>query len=150
MDINGYKIKDYNIYKLDSKAKKSTCPVCSSQRKKKTQKCMMLDWDRGLGTCQHCGVVIQLHTYEKNEEYSYESPILKKVNKPGDNMIDWFKGRGISKETLDKLDVTAGLEYMPQVSKEVNVIMFKYNYRGKLINVKYRDAQKNFKLYKGA
>ena len=150
MDINGYKIKDYNIYKLDSKAKKSTCPVCSSERKKKTQKCMMLDWDRGLGTCQHCGEVIQLHTYEKNEEYSYESPILKKVNKPGDNMIDWFKGRGISKETLDKLDVTAGLEYMPQVSKEVNVIMFKYNYRGKLINVKYRDAQKNFKLYKGA
>ena len=150
MDINGYKIKDYNIYKLDSKAKKSTCPVCSSQRKKKTQKCMMLDWDRGLGTCQHCGEVIQLHTYEKNEEYSYESPILKKVNKPGDNMIDWFKNRGISKETLDKLDVTAGLEYMPQVSKEVNVIMFKYNYRGKLINVKYRDAQKNFKLYKGA
>ena len=151
MEINGYKIKDYNIYKLDTSAKKSTCPICSESRKKKTQKCMMLDWERGLGTCQHCGEVIQLHTYEKEENYMYVMPIVKnKEATVHDKVIDWFWKRGISEQTLNKLNVTQGLEYMPQVGKEVNVIMFNYFVNGILTNIKYRDAQKNFKLYKGA
>ena len=39
---------------------------------------------------------------------------------------------------------------MPQVGEEVNVIKFNYYVRGVLINIKYRDARKNFKMYKGA
>jgi len=80
MQDNEYKIKDYNIYKLDTRAKKSTCPVCSEGRKKKSQKCLMLDWERGLGTCQHCGEVLQLHTYEKETQsnYTYTKPYVKK------------------------------------------------------------------------
>lgn len=151
MEINGYQIKDYNIYNLDTRAKKSTCPLCSESRKKKTQKCLMLDWDRGLGTCQHCGEVLQLHTYQKAEEYNYTLP--KQDLKPttlADRVLSWFKGRGISETTLNKLKVTQGVEYMPQVSKEVRVIMFNYFVGGILTNIKYRDSQKNFKLYKGA
>ena len=64
MEINGFEIETFNIFGLDTRAKKSTCPKCSHTRKKKTQKCMMLDWKRGLGTCQHCGEVSQLHTYK--------------------------------------------------------------------------------------
>jgi twinkle protein len=151
MEINGYKIKDYNIYRLDTKAKKSTCPICSESRKKKTQKCMMLDWERGLGTCQHCGEVMQLHTYEKEESYTYTMPIAKIENATiQDKVVNWFNKRGISEQTLNKLNVTQGSEYMPQVGKEVNVIMFNYFVNGILTNIKYRDSQKNFKLYKGA
>ena len=29
---------------------------------------MMLDWQTGIGTCQHCGEVIQLHSYKRNSE----------------------------------------------------------------------------------
>jgi twinkle protein len=39
---------------------------------------------------------------------------------------------------------------MPQTQKSENVIKFNYFIGGELINVKYRDGRKNFKLYKGA
>lgn len=151
MNNNGFKIKDYNVYKLDTQSKKSTCPVCSEGRKKKTQKCLMLDWERGLGTCQHCGEILQLHTYEKEEEYNYIKPVVKE-NKSGlsDKVLDWFKSRKISDETLSKAGVTQGIEFMPQEGKDASVIMFNYFVNGILINIKYRDAKKNFKLYKGA
>jgi len=136
--------------KLDTKSKQSICPKCSHERKKKSQKCLMLDWDRGLGTCQHCGVVLQLHTYERKSESNYVTPepIQEIVIK--DNVVGWFEDRGISRRTLEDLQVTNGKEYMPQVGKEVNTIMFGYYLRGTLVNIKYRDSKKNFKLYKGA
>jgi twinkle protein len=147
---NDFVIKEYNVYKLDTKSKQSICPKCSHERKKKSQKCLMLDWDRGLGTCQHCGVVLQLHTYERKSESNYVTPepIQEIVIK--DNVVGWFEDRGISRRTLEDLQVTNGKEYMPQVGKEVNTIMFGYYLRGTLVNIKYRDSKKNFKLYKGA
>jgi twinkle protein len=39
---------------------------------------------------------------------------------------------------------------MPQTGKTENVIKFNYIMGDQLINVKYRDGRKNFKLYKGA
>ena len=49
MELNGFEIDEFNVYNLDTKAKLSTCPKCSEHRKKKKQKCFMIDWDRGLG-----------------------------------------------------------------------------------------------------
>ena len=151
MENKGYEIDEFNIYKLDTKAEKSTCPKCSHERKKKTQKCLMLDWDRGLGTCQHCGEVMQLHTYKKQNSFSqsFVQP-TEKINPIQEKIYSWFLTRGISRSTLHKLKVSNGMEYMPQTNKEVNVIMFNYYVDDKLINVKYRDAQKHFKLHKGA
>ena len=39
---------------------------------------------------------------------------------------------------------------MPQTGKQENTIKFNYFMGDQLINVKYRDGRKNFKLYKGA
>ena len=39
---------------------------------------------------------------------------------------------------------------MPQTGKTENVIKFNYFMGDQLINVKYRDGRKNFKLFKGA
>ena len=41
-------------------------------------------------------------------------------------------------------------EYMPQVSKERQVICFNYYRDGELINIKYRDGEKIFKQVKDA
>jgi twinkle protein len=46
--------------------------------------------------------------------------------------------------------VTEGPEFMPQTGKSENTIQFNYIIGDELINVKYRDGRKNFKLYKGA
>ena len=99
MEINGYEIEEYNIYSLDTKAKKSTCPKCSHTRKKKTQKCLMLDWDRGLGTCQHCGEVLQLHTYKTTSSQSYIRPVQIPTSDMA-KIYQWFSKRGISRATV--------------------------------------------------
>ena len=150
MEINGYEIDVFNVYGLNTRATKSTCPKCSHTRKKKTQKCLMLDWNRGLGTCQHCGEVLQLHTYKNMlEPKVYIKPEPKKLS-VSSKVIKWFADRGISEKTLSELKISNGKEYMPQESCDMNVIMFNYYVDNELVNVKYRDSKKNFKLYKGA
>ena len=58
--------------------------------------------------------------------------------------------RGISQKTLTDLTVGEGSEFMPQTGKKENTIQFNYMMGDQLINVKYRDGRKNFKLFKGA
>ena len=67
-----------------------------------------------------------------------------------DKVIEWFKTRGIEPETLFDLQVAEGSEFMPQTGKAENTIKFNYFVGGELVNIKYRDGRKNFKLYKGA
>lgn len=150
-EINGFKIKTYNQYGFKQDAKTDTCPICSENRKKKKDKCVMLDWERGLATCQHCGNVLQLHEYEKkNQTKVYFKPPEKLYDDPNDKVIEWFEGRGISLETIRKLRITDGMEYMPQIQSETHTIQFNYFLDSRLINTKYRDARKNFKMVKDA
>jgi len=150
-EINGFRIKTYNQYGFPSKAKTYTCPICSENRKKKKDKCVMLDWDRGLATCQHCGIVLQMHEYEKkNQTEKYVLPPKKLYDDPSDNVQKWFLDRGISLTTINKLRITDGVEWMPVVNKEVHTIHFNYFIDSTLVNIKYRDAQKHFKMYKDA
>ena len=65
-------------------------------------------------------------------------------------VLEWFKSRGISQGTLEALNVSEGSEFMPQTGKTENTIKFNYYIGNQLINIKYRDGAKNFKLYKGA
>ena len=156
-EINGFLIDEFNQYKLDEGKKQGTCPLCSSDRQPKRQKlkCASYDWERGLGTCHNCNTSFQLHTYQRKgaSEKEYVRPNALRVADPeqlGSKVYEWFKARGISQKTLDELHVTEGSEYMPQTGKVENTIQFNYIMGDQLINVKYRDGRKNFKLYKGA
>ena len=153
-EINGFLIDEFNQHKLEEGKKQGVCPLCSSDRKPKNTKakCASYDWERGLGTCHNCSTSFQLHTYQRKgaSEKVYIRPEPIKVVEPGMKVEDWFKTRGISKQTLDDLKVTEGPEWMPQTQKTENVIKFNYFMGGELTNVKYRDGRKNFKLYKGA
>lgn len=80
-----YQIEIFNQYKLEEK-KYNLCPKCSHTRSKRNQKqkCLMTDWETGLATCQHCGVVLQLHKYKNvydGVNYSFSEP--KKINRIG-------------------------------------------------------------------
>tara|TARA_R110000772_G_C13286068_1_gene437557 strand:+ start:378 stop:2189 length:1812 start_codon:yes stop_codon:yes gene_type:complete len=150
--INGFEIENFNVHAIPTKATSHTCPSCSHTRAKKTDKCMSVFWDTGLGQCNHCGESIQLHTYKKAE-------IIKQYNKPTDNVLgvsysDKFKSyissRSIDLNALERLKISEGKEWMPQTKKQENCILFNYFLNGELINVKYRDGKKNFKLFKGA
>jgi twinkle protein len=154
-EINGFAIEDFNVHKLEEGKKQGICPVCSPDRKPKNQKakCASYDWDRGLGTCHNCNTSFQLHTYKRKGEAEkvYIKPEQPDaIHSVGTRVEEWFKTRGISKQTLDDLKVTEGPEWMPQTQKTENVIKFNYFMGNQLTNVKYRDGRKNFKLFKGA
>ena len=154
IEINGFLIEKFNQHGLDVGKAQGICPLCSSSRKpeNKKAKCCSYDWERGLGTCHNCDKSFQLHTYKRKgkAERDYVKPEIKKVDLVINKTLEWFKTRGISKDTLDELKVSTGKEFMPQTGKPENTIQFNYYVGGQLTNVKYRDARKNFKLYKGA
>lgn len=151
-EINGFRIENYNVYKLDVNSKTSTCPLCSEHRKKKQDKCLSVFWDTGLASCNHCGELLQLHTYKKKEvENTYEIPSNIDFNTTlSDKLIKYILSRGIDVKSADRLKIRECKEWMPQTKKEENCICFDYYLNGELINIKYRDGRKNFKLYKGA
>ena len=154
IEINGFQIDQFNQHGLDVGKSQGTCPLCSSSRKpeNKKAKCASYDWERGLGTCHNCDSTFQLHTYKRKgrAERDYIKPEIQKVKAVVNKTLEWFNTRGISKDTLDELKVSTGKEYMPQTGKPENTIQFNYYVGGELTNIKYRDARKNFKLYKGA
>ena len=153
-EINGFLIDEFNQHKLEEGKKQGVCPLCSHDRKPKNQKakCASYDWDRGLGTCHNCNTSFQLHTYQRKgaSEKVYVRPAEVVHKPPASKVVEWFKTRGISQQTLTDLRISEGPEYMPQTGKTENVIKFNYFMGDQLINVKYRDGRKNFKLYKGA
>ena len=153
-EINGFLIDQFNQHNLDVGKTLGICPLCSSDRQPKNQKakCASYDWERGLGTCHHCDSSFQLHSYQRKgaSEKVYVRPEETKINPPTSKIVEWFKTRGISQKTLTDLRCGEGPEFMPQTGKTENTIQFNYIMGDQLINVKYRDGRKNFKLYKGA
>jgi len=153
-EINGFTIDVFNQYSLESGKKQGICPLCSHTRKPKNKKlkCASYDWERGLGTCHNCNSSFQLHTFQRkgSSNKDYIKPPLTKYSPIKDKVEEWFNSRGITQGTLDDIKVGQGPEYMPQTGKQENTIQFNYIMGNELVNIKYRDGRKNFKLYKGA
>ena len=154
-EINGFVIDKFNQHGLEVGKTQGVCPWSTKCRKPANQKkkCSSYDWERGLGTCHNCNKTYQLHTYQRkgSSERVYVRPDTPaNFNEVSTNVETWFGTRGISKQTLRDLQVTEGPEFMPQTGKQENTIQFNYFMGDQLINVKYRDGRKNFKLYKGA
>lgn len=156
-EINGFLIDQFNQHKLEEGKSQGVCPLCSQDRKgeHKKAKCASYDWERGIGTCHNCNKTFQLHTYQRkgSSEKVYVKPPIKEHAEEmqlSEQVVSWFNSRGISKETLYELGVSESQEFMPQTAKTENTINFNYYIGDQLINIKYRDGRKNFKLYKGA
>jgi len=152
-EINGFAIDEFNQHGLEVGKTQGTCPLCSHTRKpeNKKAKCASYDWERGLGTCHNCHTSFQLHTYQRKgaSEKVYARPQVE-FNPVGTKVEQWFEQRGITKQTLADLRVGEGQEFMPQTGKSENTIQFNYYMGDQLINIKYRDGRKHFKLFKGA
>ena len=158
-EINGFLIDKFNQYDLEVGKTQGVCPWSTQCRKPSNhkKKCSSYDWERGLGTCHNCNKTYQLHTYERkgksDKEYTKpdSSPHVVQYNSElSGKVLKWFESRGISPQTLDYCNVTETKEWMPQTGKDENTIRFNYYMGNELINIKYRDGRKNFKLYKGA
>lgn len=125
---------------------KTQCPKCSHTRKNKRDKCLSVDIDKGLFNCHNCGFA-GTTKFEKKKDFIRPEKI--KVNLT-ERVIKWFVNRGISEPTLQHWKIGESLQYFPQVGKKRRAINFNYYRENELINVKYRDGQKNFKMVSGA
>jgi twinkle protein len=133
--------------------KTTTCPVCSHNRKKKKDRCLSVSFTQGKAYCHHCGAVS--FEDENKQAYTpkqYELPPQEWRNYTAlsDKLVKWVEEtRKIKQATLMQFGVTEEKQYIPQVGKEQNCIVFNYFEAGVLVNKKYRDAKKNFTQSKG-
>ena len=96
--------------------------------------------------------------WKGNVRFTEKKQEIKKYIKPDqqqlkqieltDKIIAYAANRKITKQTLDKFMVFAKEEYMPQTQKKERCVCFPYIRESELINVKFRDGAKNFKLVK--
>lgn len=127
----------------------TTCPQCSATRRKKTAKCLSVNVREGVWYCHHCGWSGTLKEGQQTSPrpaYRRPEPLPTKVN----GIAAWFAERGIPKTVLERNRITSTEVYMPQVEDTVRAIAFPYFRGGELINVKYRDREKNFRMVAGA
>lgn len=131
-----------------SGATKVLCPKCSHTRKNKNDKCLSVNIDEGVFNCHNCGWSGTTKEREKIEK-KYVVPEVNN-SKVSDRVLEWFAGRSVSKAVVMRWDVAESIEWMPQVGEQRRCINFNYFRKGKLVNVKYRDKDKNFKMFAGA
>ncbi len=164
------KHKDYSEFGIDipygrrSGKIKTICPQCHDQRSNKRDKSLSVDLDKGVWNCHYCNwsgtneVRVkddwQAKATIRKQKKVYKLPAAQaseeQRHQVGAKALAWFASRGISEQTLRALNVTEGLEWMPQTGKAENTVQFNY-YRGEeLVNVKYRTGRKEFKLVSGA
>lgn len=140
-----------SVFDIDFKFEgenKLPCPSCSEQRRNKKDPCFSFNVKLGTGFCHHCDSRYVEH--KPHEEKEYKKPEWVNFTDLTEREVKWFSNRMISQNTLIKMKVSHKLEYVPQIQKEANCICFPFYQNGILKNIKYRDAQKNFKLESGA
>lgn len=129
----------------------TVCPKCSAQRKKKTARCLSVNIDAGTFLCHHCGHSGGLGI---GQDIGHKKPIFRLPPPPEERDIDpviaWFKGRGIPQEVVRRNKITGATVWMPQVEGRCGVIAFPYLRNGIVVNYKYRDRAKNFRMEKNA
>lgn len=149
-------------------AVRTLCPYCSKDRSTpahRSEPVLSVDLDTGYCHCFHCGRQWRmksnayLERKEKAEKManSRRTFIRPKEKKPDGSdefstkMVFYLSEiRKIPMELIRKMKVTQEVEYMPQTKKQENCVVFNYYEQGFLVNKKYRDGQKNFKMVQGA
>ena len=151
-----YCTTNQNTYDIPAKSGNYSgiCPACNETRRNKGAKSFSFDVNKGVGMCHNCEakfVTEKPMTWEK-PQYEPKVYVKPKFNKTelSQKTVSYFESRMISQDTILRMQITEQKEFMPQVGEERNCICFNYFREGELINVKYRDGAKNFKMVANA
>lgn len=138
-----------------SGSEKCFCPVCHDGRKNKRDKSLSVNISTGDYNCHNTGCDFRgnVRSFERKRDF-------KKFEKPPQDVLKsaeikekaerWMKSRGISKSTLEKFHIFCRDEWMPQTQQKESCICFPYLRDGQIVNIKFRDARKGFKMVKDA
>lgn len=135
---------------------KTVCPKCrTSGRTHPEDRSLSVNLDAAIWNCHYCGWSGGLKGYDRSKiswkgkkEYTRPNPIEE--HGLSQKLINYWAQRGISLDTLKKMHIAEGVEFMPQVGKEMNTVQFPYYLDGELVNIKYRTGDKKFKMVQGA
>ena len=125
---------------------KAFCPKCHHERKNKRDRSLYVNLQTGVYKCFHSscdfrGCVADKPQYAKRKDFSAPPPRLQKVS---DSVVAWFESRGISNNTLLRMKITESMERFGGEQKKG--ICFNYYRDEKLINIKFRSKDKDFKM----
>lgn len=136
---------------------KVRCPRCASKAKHKNKTDLSVDIDKGIwnchnaGQCTYSGSVNKYIAPEKN--YTKPAPRTN-VTPLHQSVVDWFKARLISQQTLLKLNVMDGWKWFHDKGEIPDgqqwSMIFPYYENGELVNNKYRSAHKQFTFEQNA
>jgi twinkle protein len=134
-----------------------TCPECSASRKKKHARCLSVNVEKGCWQCAHCGWsggLLQGGQRARDDHWhrpAFVKPVAQPIPEDLDvGLVQWFATRSISPAVLRRNQVHLRTVYMPQVEERIKAICFPYFRGDELINAKYRDREKNFRMEAGA
>lgn len=128
---------------------KVVCPKCADQRRKKRDPSLSVSVLKGVWNCHHCGWSGRL---SRSVLQAFDPPDISatlRIMPVDDDVVEWFAGRGISKETLAKANVCRTVAYSRGKGMYVGAIGFPIVYSGKIISMKTRTREKEFSIYGG-
>jgi twinkle protein len=132
---------------------KTTCPQCSESRRNKKDPCLSVNITEGIYNCHNCSWKGNVKHFDRSSQkknfFKPEQSMLKHIEL-GEKVESYFKGRGISRETLDAFLIHGKEEFMPQTGNKERCIVFPYLRDAEIVNAKYRDGKKNFRMIKDA
>ena len=141
---------------------RARCPFCDDRRSNKKDKSLSISVSNLAYHCHYCNTKGYLRSrlndilYKgqkqfkpKKMEYTKPQPRDKEQEgKFSDSFLQYFKDRGISKETLIEAKVTQDVSEYKGVKK--GYIGFNFYLDGELVNIKRRTRDKNFTLVPNA
>jgi len=127
----------------------SPCPECDANRKHRGKKSFSWNNNKNTGYCQNCQASF-VEFRPVREEKEFIVPEWKNKTELTEKAVKWFEGRAIGQTTLQKQNIYSDIEYMPQEQTKCSVICFPFFLDSKVVNIKFRDGKKNFKLVSGA
>jgi len=112
---------------------RTICPECSPQRKPahQNERDLAVNVTEGTWYCHHCGWFGSLSA--KKDYQEYYRPEYNKTTLP-DGVIDYFVGRGISQDVLQKFNIG--------YDAKQRAIMFPRIKQGEVVAIKYRTHDK--------
>lgn len=152
-------MKSFSDFGIDIAGKsgeevKTTCPQCSHTRKKKSYPCLNVNTLKGVWHCHHCGWSGALSGGVLNRS---APPSRRVYHRPdfrptalSEGATTFFQKRGITTEVLIRNRISMERVWMPQLEDEVQSIAFPFYKGGEVVNIKYRDKDKNFRQVAGA
>lgn len=149
--MNIFKWDDIDFKGKRSGIMKTVCPECSHTRTKKTDPCLYVNLNSGVAKCFNCeALAFSEERKEKSEKKPFKQLSQELTIQYSQNLLSWLSKRGISEKTARSLYVTEEQYYQPALKTEVNNIVFNYYKEAKLVNKKFRSADKKFTQVAGA